>query len=139
MLRQLLRYVYAVDLSGNLSNLKDKYKNSIWDFDGNNVLCGVTEWKSRRHGYTAGASCLTNDHELKGFCSGKFANIYTSKKFESRVEAEAHLEVEIRRSSKNHPTTNFYREKKLHDKNGEYSCWEFCRNGHWQDCNYPFN
>lgn len=139
MIKQMLRYIVAVDLSEALSNLKEKYKNSSHNFDGDNIVCEVTEWRSPRHCFTAGASCLTDDHELKGYSSGRFATIYRSRKFRTRVEAEAHLEVEIRRATKYHPDSRFYRAKTIIYLGQECQAWEVCQASEWSDCDYPFS
>ncbi len=132
-------WLFPRGISDNLALLRARYdKQSLYSFDSYNVLCGVTKWTSPKVSYTASASCITDDHNLKGFDQGRFANIYRSKKFVSKLQAEAHLERQILAASKKHKATRFYRSNLVFFDGEECDQWEFCLDGVWCCCEYPF-
>jgi hypothetical protein len=105
------RTVLGFDLSGRLSSWKRRYKRSRHVFDDRTVWCGVSEWQD--DSATVSASAYCDDPMVSGFDSRPLVWFYRSKKFRSRIEADAHLEAEICRATRNHPATRFYRSRSL--------------------------
>lgn len=107
-----VRQWLGVDLAGRLTAWKRRYKSDTRDFDYRNVQCNVSPYGPNKFSVSACSYCA--DSTVTGMGSDNVLWFYRSgPKFLSRVEAEAHLEAEIRNAIKFHPDTRFYRRRAL--------------------------
>lgn len=129
------RALLGFDLAGRLSSWKRRYKHGRYVFDHRTVWCGVSEWHDDTATVSASAYC--DDPDVSGFDSRPLAWFYRSKKFRSRIEADAQLEAEIRRATRKHPQTRFYRSRTFPVVEGgriaeePITIEEFCEAGIW--------
>ena len=131
------RAVLGLDLAGRLKSWKRRYRRDRFSvFDHRTVWCSVSEWHDRTATVSASAYC--NDPSASGFDARPIVWFYRSKKFQSRVEADAHLEAKIRRATRKHPKTRFCRSREYPVvENGRIAdepitVEEFCEAGVWQ-------
>ena len=125
----------GIDMAGKLSAWKRRYKGNWLEFDYRNVWCTVTQWYNGV--FTVSASAYCADIYATGIGQQSVAWFYKSTSFRSRIEAEAHLEVEIRRATEKHLDTKFFRRRScLVVENGRIGDTpveidEFCQGGVW--------
>lgn len=124
----------ALDLSGRLASWRRKYRDDVREFDHRDVWCTVTSWWDGRC-FTVSATARCNDPHVE---DGGWAKFYSAPDaFLSRVEADAHIEAEIRRSTEAHTNTRFHRRTlcrvieggRLSDQ--PLTIFEFCQGGQW--------
>ena len=127
-----LKALFQLDLSGKLRKWKNNYKKSRYIFDYQNVVCGVTEWTSPEKSYTVYAQAYCNDPDIGGIDLQPIATTYQSNQLLTESEATKHLDDEITRATRIHPTTRFYRKKE--DSTQDSMSFEYCENGKWHDC-----
>jgi hypothetical protein len=131
------RSLLGIDLGGKLGALKRHYKGDWRKFDHRSVWCHVTQWGAGSWKISASTYC--SDHTATGFDSRPIAWFYYSQTFLSRLEAEAHLEAEVRRAAQKHPESKFYRERLcLAIENGRLtdppiSIYEYYQDGAWHE------
>lgn len=104
------RSLLGADLSGKLRAWRKRYKSSHHTFDYSRVECAVpaqgASWKVI-------AVCYCSDPGINGFDMSEVARVYASRPFPSRVEAEAHLDAEVRNAMLRHPDAGFYRYREV--------------------------
>ena len=129
------RSLLGIDLSGKLKTWRRRYKGDWREFDHRTVWCGISEWYGGK--FSASASAYCSDPSATGFDSRPIAWFWRSPNFQSRVEAEARLESEIRRATKTHPQTKFYRTRQClvveHGRVADrpLTIEEYCLAGQW--------
>lgn len=121
----------GVDLAGKLAKWKARYRGNVWTFDHRLVACHVTTWPNGTASVSATAYC--NDPMAAEGVS-TVARIYGARQFPTRIEAEAHLEAEIRNATRRHPDTEFYRER---DRGDGVFIREVCKAGQWRQADHP--
>jgi hypothetical protein len=105
------RTLFGLDLAGQLERRKRQYKGDTREFNFQNVWLSTTRWNTGRITVAAGAFC--RDPNVTGFGSLRTLWFYRSPEFLTNVEADAHVERELRRASSRHKQTQFYRERIL--------------------------
>ena len=105
-----LRSKLGVDLSGKLRAWRKRYRSSYHAFDYSRVECVVSAQGDR---WKVTALCYCSDPHINGFSMDQMARVYESRRFPSRVEADAHLETEVRTAALRHPESRFYRYREL--------------------------
>lgn len=137
------RSFLGLDMTGQLSKWKRRYKSDWRRFDHRIIWCGVTRWYGGK--CTVSASAYCNDSNVSGIDSRPIVSIYTSPGFYSLSEAEAHLEEEIRRATRKYPQTRFYRDRNFAViENGRVAekpvtVQEYCLAGQWHHSEHvPF-
>lgn len=124
-----LRALVGIDLAGTLAACRRKFRDDVSEFDYRTVMVGVSVWGDEPGSEASvAASAYCTDLALIGLSIRYIAWFYWSPLFKSKIEAEAHAEAEIRRATKRHPQTRFYR-KRLADEG--YPVFEYCKNGVW--------
>lgn len=129
------RSFLGIDLGGKLGASKRCYKGDWRKFDHRSVRCNISQWGAGSWKVSASAYC--SDPAATGVDSIAF--FYYSQAFFSRVEAEAHLEAEVRRAAQKHPETMFYRERLcLAIENGRVtdppiSIYEYYQGSAWRE------
>lgn len=100
------RAVLGLDLSGRLRTLTARYRRDVRLFDYTNVTLSTTEWYEGRVIVTAAA--LGSDPDMmSGINPVTF--FWESPKLPPVIEAQAYLDAHLRRASKRHPETRFFR------------------------------
>lgn len=132
-----IRRWLGLDLAGRLSAFKRRYQGNVREFDHRNVECTVSAKGNGTFLVSAWSYCV--DPLSEASRSGNRLRFYTSpQSFLSRVEAEAHLEAEVRNASQRHPQTKFFRERTVRlVENGRVSedvidYTECCLAGTWR-------
>ncbi len=122
-----IKKILGIGLGGRLSGEIDYYKKLFNSFDPTRVFCRIDDWTKF---YKVNAYCYCEDANRTNL-NTNFLKFYSSwKKFKTLIEAQTHLETEIRSATKKHPKTKFYREKyQLKDIPRN----EYCLNGKWYD------
>ena len=100
------RAIFGLDLSGKLAAWKRRYRGDWVVFDYRTVWCHVTAWNNGTYSVSASVSCSDVYVQHAG---NPFALIYNVGPFASRVEADAVVEREIRKATRRHRDTSFYR------------------------------
>ena len=100
------RALFGVDLSGKLSAWKRRYQGDVRTFDRRNVWCRITSWRGGIHTVSASVRCTDPNANMD---TRPIAWIYNVDGFTLRVEAEAHIEAEIRKATRKHKDTAFFR------------------------------
>ncbi len=118
----LIKNCLGLTIVGGLRKYISLYKNSYSIFDSTVVNCTVS-------GASYSCYCYCNDGLRVPACSNSLT-IFASKKYSSRQEAEAALDLDILNASKIFPETKFYRQKYYpeHDAVGAILC---CINQCW--------
>lgn len=109
----LLARLLQIDLAGRIAFWKRKYKSDHREFDHRRIYCSITKWSPEAYSVSASAYCA--DPLVTEGSSTTLRLYRTSAKFRSRVEAEAHLEGQVRAASRRHPMSRFYRQFFLDD------------------------
>ena len=96
------------DLAGRIAFWKRKYKTDYRQFDYRRIYCSVIEWNGPCFSVSAAAYCAD---PLVSEGSSTTLRVYrTRAKFKSQVEAEAHLQEQVRTAAAAHPQSKFYRQ-----------------------------
>lgn len=106
----MLRRILRLDLSGKLRSWRKRYRSSIYTFDYSHVTCFVSPHGER---WVVSAHCYCSDPYINGFDMSEMARVYSSRRFRSRIEADAHLEAEIRNAARHHSDAGFYRYREV--------------------------
>ena len=130
----LLRFL-NLDLAGRLQSWTKRYRKDTRKFDHRNVVCSVSPYGPTKYAVLAFAYC--SDHNVLGPNDNVVWFYRTGPKFQSRIEAEAHLESEVRRASMHCPETRFYRSRLIpHIISGkqlnEVTVHEYYHNSKWE-------
>ena len=131
------RAIFGFDLASKLEKWKRHYRGDARKFNFRSVWVSSTKWNSRRFTVAAGAFCA--DPNATGFDSSNIFWFYRSPEFQT--EAEAHITRELRRASRKHKQTNFYRSRVIEflEVNGKIerriTVLETFDNGDWQETN----
>lgn len=125
----------GIDLAGKLSDWKTRYKGDAVEFDYRNVHCEISGWGKGKFRVYAFSYCADPRATDLGTSTATF--YHPSTTFLSRLEAEAHIEAEIRKATEVHPTTRFYRRRTAQLlENGRVTddvvYFEYCLAGSWQ-------
>ena len=104
----LLRF-FNLDLTGCLESWTKRYQADTRKFDYRSVVCNVSPYGPTKYAVSAGAYC--SDHNVLGPNDNVVWFYRTGPQFQSRIEAEAHLEFEVRRASGRNLETKFYRSR----------------------------
>lgn len=121
------------DMSGRFSALKRKYDRG--SIDETAVHCHITRWGNGEISFSASAEIIALNWSTVGVVG--HISFYSVGRFHSVVEAFSHEEAEIRKATKKHPKTRFYRYRVVNVvENGKLSeqeviIPEFCLNGAW--------
>ena len=105
-----LRSILGTDLNGKLRAWRKRYESSYHTFDYSHVECVVS---AQGNGWKVSAFCYCSDPLINGFDMSQMVRVYSSRRFPSRVEADAHLEAEVRSAALRHPDVGFYRYRQL--------------------------
>lgn len=105
-----LRGLLGLDLVGQLNQQRQAHKSNPGRFDYLNVFCTVSGYGPNRFAVYACANCSSVTD-----ASGMLFFYRTGPRFRSKVEAEAHLEAELRRASCKSPETRFFRSRYLRE------------------------
>lgn len=134
-----IRRLLNIDLAGRLEAQIKRYKANPRIFDHRTIHCNIQKYGPKKFSVTASAFC--SDHSVTGYQSTNVLQFYqTNSNFLSRVEAEAHLQAEIRIASSRHSETRFYRTRivlapKAEGGIEEANLHEYCINSIWQYAN----
>lgn len=103
----LLSRLLQIDLAGRITHWQRRYKSDHREFDYRRIYCSVTQWAGPSFSISAAAYCA--DPLVTEGSSSTLRLYRTSAKFKSQVEAEAHLQEQVRAATTKHPDTKFYR------------------------------
>jgi hypothetical protein len=122
----ILKDNLGLSIAGGVKKYAHRNKSNRSVFDMSSVVCKVFGWTHPRKSYQYYASCYCDDAPA----FSNWLTVYTSKKYASRQEAEAALDLDIIHASQIFKESAFYRERYYpeHDAVGETLC---CRNGVW--------
>lgn len=133
MFVRAIRNITGLSMAGKIKKYVNRYKNSPNTFDSRKVTCSVSEggYREDKH-YKFYASCYCDDALVLPYLSDSLT-IFSSKKFRTRLEAEATLDIEIMAASKLFKESSFYRTRYYpeDDVEGELLC---CKNTKWSVC-----
>lgn len=124
-----MKDLVGLSMAGKMQKYVDYYRNSLNNLDVSKVNCSVHEEGYKVKYYTFSASCYCDDTLALPNLSDSLV-VFTSKKFETRLEAEAALDIEIMAATKILKESSFYRQRYYPelDALGETLC---CKNSIW--------
>ncbi|MFT6910472.1 MAG: hypothetical protein ACJAS1_007201 [Oleiphilaceae bacterium] len=109
MLFRAIKDITGLSMAGKMQKYVNRYKNDLNTFDPSKVSCSVSEggYRTEKY-YMFSASCYCDDASALASLSYSL-HVYSSKKFETRVEAEAALDIEIIATAKVFTDSCFYK------------------------------
>lgn len=129
---------FRPSLSEKLTQWKRKYAKGRYQydsFDWKNIDVSIFQDWNGKYSVRASVKCSGLGGNID--IIAQRAHIYERcNKFLSRIEAEAHVEAEIRKATREHPQTAFYRERLITVVtdgvvNNDVHYYEHCINGKW--------